>query len=117
MLQAPNGSVYVTLTGPTGSTSTLGGTFVLLSNASATGTAVAWPGGKGTVSVSGTFGGATLTLQYLGPDGVTWLTAGTLTTFTAAGAANFEAAPGSIRMAVSGGSPSALYATAVGYVA
>jgi hypothetical protein len=93
------------------------GTVSLLSNESATGSTRQWGGGKGTVTVAGTFGGATLTLQYLGPDGTSWLTAGTQTTFTAAGAANFEAAPGSIRMLVAGGSPTGLYATATGYVA
>jgi hypothetical protein len=94
----------------------LAGTLTLLSNASATGDAVAWSGGKGTVSASGTFGGAALTLQYLGPDGATWVNAGLLPTFTSAGVVNFEAAAGSIRMAVAGGSPSALFAKAVGYV-
>lgn len=89
----------------------------LLSNTAATGSTVAWPGGRGTVTVAGTIGGATLTLQYLGPDGTTWVAAGSATTFTAAGAANFEAAQGSIRMLVAGGAPSGLYATATRYTA
>lgn len=57
----------------------------LLSNASATGAAVQWSGGLGVFTALGTFGGATVTLQYLGPDGVTWVAMGTDTTLTAAG--------------------------------
>lgn len=84
----------------------------LLINASATGSAIFWPGGTGTFSVAGTFGGATVTLQFLGPDGSTWIAAGSDTTLTAAGGGNFTLASGNIRVSVSGGSPSGLYATA-----
>lgn len=84
----------------------------LLSNASATGSSMYWPGGTGTFSVVGTFGGATVTLQFLGPDGTTWVNAGADTTLTAAGGANFTLASGNIRVSVSGGTPSALYAHA-----
>lgn len=84
----------------------------LLSNASATGSAVAWPGGKGAFSLAGTVGGATITLQYLGPDGSTWLAAAAATTLTAVGLGVFELPNGQIRALVAGGSPSGLYATA-----
>lgn len=85
----------------------------LLSNASATGTAVEWPGGWGRVEVRGTVGGATLTLQVQDADGSTYHTVSTETTFGATGAAAFFCEAGAqIRMAVSGGTPSALYATA-----
>lgn len=84
----------------------------LLSNASATGAAAAWPGGAGMVDVVGTFGGATATLQFLASDGTTWTPFGTDTTFTAAGGALFMMRSGKIRMAVSGGAPSGLYAMA-----
>lgn len=90
------------------------GAFDLLSNASATGSAVRWPGGEGTFTVVGTFGGTTVALQYLGPDGTTWIGVdATDASFTAAGMCGFVLAPGQIRAAVTGGSPSALYAKAV----
>lgn len=84
----------------------------LLSNASATGATVQWPGGRGTFSAAGTFGGATVTLQFLGPDGVTSITAGVDTTLTAAGGGNFDLPPAQLQAAVSGGTPSGLYARA-----
>jgi len=46
----------------------------LLTNASATGSAQNWKGGRGVFTLAGTVGGATITLQYLGPDATTWLT-------------------------------------------
>ncbi len=82
----------------------------LLDNASATGNAAQWGGGRGVFSAAGTFGGATVTLQYLGPDGSTWLTAAT--GLTAAGLVAFELPPGQIKAAVGGGAPSGLYADA-----
>ena len=84
----------------------------LLSNASATGSAAQWGGGYGVFTVAGTFGGATITLQFLGPDGTTWTTMGTETTLTAAGGGMFAYPPGQIRAAVSGGPPSGMYAQA-----
>lgn len=83
---------------------------VLLSNASATGSAVQWGGGRGVVSLAGTVGGATITLQYLGPDETTWLTGATA--LTAVGLGTFELPPGRIRALVSGGAPSGLYCSA-----
>lgn len=85
----------------------------LLRNASATGSAVHWNGGQGVFTCAGTFGGATVSLQYLGPDDTTWVTAGTDTTITAAGGGLFTIGVGQIRALVSGGAPSGLYADAV----
>ena len=85
----------------------------LLTNASSTSAEKPWPGGRGTFEVSGTFGGATVYLQYMGPDGSTWLVAGANTTLTAAGGGNFDLPEGRIRALVSGGSPSGLYASAL----
>lgn len=82
----------------------------LLSNASATGAAAQWGGGRGVFSLAGTVNGATVTLQYLGPDESTWLTAAT--SLTAVGIVSFELPPGKIRALVAGGSPSGLYANA-----
>lgn len=84
----------------------------LLSNASATGSPTTWSGGLGIFAAVGTFGGATVTLQFLGPDGSTWVAMGADTTLSAAGGALFTFSPGKIRAAVSGGAPSGLYATA-----
>lgn len=85
----------------------------LLENASATGTAVEWPGGDGRVEVRGTFGGASVSLEVLDADGSTWHTVGSDTTFTAAGTDGFRLEAGcSIRMSVTLGTPSALYAAA-----
>lgn len=84
----------------------------LLSNASATGSAVMWGGGVGVFTCSGTFSGATVTLQYLSPDGSTYVAMGADTTLTANGGGGFAYPPGKIRAYVSGGPPSGLYAQA-----
>jgi hypothetical protein len=82
----------------------------LLANAAVTGPVVQWPGGVGAFTAVGTFSGATVTLQYLGPDNTTWVAAGTNTTLTASGNGVAYLPAGGIRAAVSGGSPSGLYA-------
>lgn len=84
----------------------------LLSNAAATGASSYWRGGRGMFAAAGTFNGATVKLQFLGPDGSTWIDAGTNTTLTAAGGGIFDIPPSQIRGAVSGGPPSGMYATA-----
>jgi len=83
---------------------------ILLENAAATGPARTWNGGRGQFKTVGTFGGATVTLQILGPDGTTWLSLGEEAAFTAPGVVNFDCPPGQLRAQVSGGSPSGLYA-------
>ena len=60
-------------------------------------------------SCLGTFGGATLTLQTLGPDGVTEVTIDTMT--SAAQKGEVVGANATVRVLVSGGTPSALYCT------
>ena len=84
----------------------------LLSNASATGDWKDWGGGSGVFTVVGTFGGATVTLQFQGPDGSTAVAMGSDTTLTAAGGGVCVYPPGRIRAAVTGGTPSGLYAQA-----
>lgn len=84
----------------------------LLSNASATGARVIWSGGPGIFKAAGTFGGATVSLEYLAPDSTTWVAMGADTTLTAAGGGQFTSDPGPIRASVTGGAPSGLYATA-----
>lgn len=84
-------------------------TINLLSNVAATGDYVRVPGGQYIWACQGTFGGATLTLQAKGPDGSTAMSVGTM---TAAGAVSVDVGEGTeIRVAVTGGTPSALYSS------
>jgi len=71
-----------------------------------------WPGGIGVFAVVGTFGGATISLQFIGPDGLTLIDAGTATTLTAAGAGVFYLPPGPIVATITGGAADAIYASA-----
>lgn len=84
----------------------------LITNAAVTGAWAPWLGGPGVFKVAGTFGGATVSLQYLGPDGATATDVGADTTKTAPGGGGFVLDPCQIRAAVSGGAPSGLYVTA-----
>lgn len=80
----------------------------LLNNASATGSAARWNGGRGVFSAVATWGGGNVQLQYLGPNGSTWLNVGSA--LTADGLAAFELPPGQIRAAVT--TATAVYARA-----
>jgi hypothetical protein len=73
---------------------------------------VQWPGGIATFEAFGTFGGATITLQVLGTDGVTALSVGSGTAVTANSVVNNLPLPaGAYRAVVSAGSGmSGLYA-------
>lgn len=91
----------------------------LLANAGASGAAFDWPGGTGAFVVDrGSFGGATVKLQFSIDGAGTWLdvdAAGdTYVTFTAASAGLFDLPACAIRAQVEGGTPSGLYATAKG---
>ncbi|RQH14925.1 hypothetical protein [Bradyrhizobium sp. RP6] len=63
---------------------------------------VRWFGGRGSVSVWGTFGGGTVTLQMSPDSGTTWLdvdrTGDSFVTFTTPGVAGFELAPCLLRV-------------------
>lgn len=85
----------------------------LLSNASATGSAViAQVGGRYVFAATGTFGGATLQLQMLAPDATTWIDLAN-GAFTAApvGVAVDVPMGAHFRAALTGGTPSAFYAS------
>ena len=84
---------------------------ILLENATATGAYAQWGGGEGVFMAAGTFSGATVALQYLGPDATTPFNVGTDTTLTAAGGGVFILPPGRIRALVTG-SPTGMYAAA-----
>ncbi len=76
-----------------------------------TGPLVDCPGGIMVFSVAGTFGGATITLSVLGPDGVTMIPAGSATTLTTAGMGIAYLPPCQVQAVVTGGPPSGLFAT------
>jgi hypothetical protein len=87
------------------------GVLPLLWNSSVSGTRFFWPGGKGLYVCNGTFGGATVTLNILGPDNVTLQALGSSTTITAAAAVLIELPPCTLQVTLASGSPNALYAT------
>lgn len=84
----------------------------LLKNTAVTGPIVQWDGGQGVFVACGTFGGATVTLNFRGPDGVTWIAAGSATTLSANGAGTFVLPACEMQCVVAGGAPSGLYAAA-----
>lgn len=89
-------------------------------DAAGNGASVEWNGGRGVLSAAGTFGGTSVTLEYMGPDAATWLPVrvmasdGVQTTvaLTAAGMFGFELPPGRIRGAATGGTPTDLFVRA-----
>jgi hypothetical protein len=85
------------------------GAFTLLSNASATGSAVVWPGGQMYFTAEATFGGGTVKLQLQSQNG-TWLDvpSGSL---TANGIVSLTVPAGNIRANVA--TATAVYAYAV----
>lgn len=84
---------------------------VLMSNSATAGAAQPWLGGAGVLVGVGTFNGATITLQYLGPDGVTWIS--TTFTLTANGLVAFTLPQGKIQVVVSVATPSAMFVNAI----
>jgi hypothetical protein len=93
--------------------------YTLLSNGSATGSAVQIPGGEYHFMAEGTISGATATLQMQSPNG-TWSTvsifagsavSATVLPFSQAG---ISLPAGNVRIALTGGTPSAIYAYLVG---
>lgn len=82
---------------------------VLFSNISTTTAAFALRGGRYNVDAVATFGGGTVTLQRLGPDTTTWLTA--VTAFSASGTQLADLASGNYRFAIA--TATAVYAAIV----
>lgn len=93
--------------------------YTLLSNASATGSAVAIRGGEYAFSVEGTVSGATIGLQMQSLNG-TWATIQVFnaspvqTTALPYFQTQIDLPAGNVRAVVSGGTPSALYSYLVG---
>lgn len=84
----------------------------LISNGTASGSQLTWPGGQGFYSVVGTFSGATVALQFVGPDGSTLISVGSSTNCTSACGVVFTLPRGKIQATVTAGPPSGIYATA-----
>lgn len=82
-----------------------------LGNGSTTG--VDYQGGNTVIFVSGTFGGATYTLEVQGPDGL-WYSVGAGTSFTAQGLAGFLGPAGQYRLTGVGGAGNSVDAYLVG---
>lgn len=86
----------------------------LLNNATATGPWMAWRGGRGSIGVSGTFNGATVSLEARFTQGNVSAPLGAAVNFTAPGWAGFELPQGiELRAVVTGGTPSGLSAVAL----
>jgi hypothetical protein len=82
------------------------------SNIAATTAAFVLKGGKYLVEALATFGGGSVKLQALGPDGSTWLSVSSATDFSAAGAATVDLPQGQYRFTIA--TASAVYASASG---
>jgi len=88
----------------------------LLTNAAATGAAVKWPGGSGTLFARATaWAAATLALEVNTNNDAGAAVWGPLTgvSLTADGAVAFSLPPSDIRAAITGGPPTAVFAHAV----
>ena len=80
---------------------------------SATGPILQWPGGIGVFMCIGTWGGATVTFEFQGPDNATLIVAGTATTLTSNGAGVFYLPTSEVQAVVSGaGASTSLYCAA-----
>lgn len=93
--------------------------YTLLANGSATGSAVAIKGGEYMFHAEGTVGGATLALQIQSPNG-TWATITVFsnspisTTALPYAQTGIDLPAGNVRIAITGGAPSAIYAYLTG---
>lgn len=81
----------------------------LASNVSATTSAFQLRGGKYAAAVVATFGGGSVKLQTLGPDGTTWISVASATDFTAAGYGTVDLPAGQYRWTIA--TASAVYAS------
>ena len=93
--------------------------YTLLSNAAATGSAVAIRGGEYAFTVEGTISGATIGLQMQTPNGTwatiqVWNASPVQTTAVPYFQTQVDLPAGNARTVVTGGSPSALYSYLVG---
>ena len=86
--------------------------YPLLSNVAVTGNPFKVGGGFYAFAVLGTFGGATVKLQILGPDATTYMDIDSSIALTAAGVQGVDLPAGAtVKAVVTGGAPSGLYAS------
>lgn len=64
-------------------------TGLMISNSAADSDEYIWPGGDGVFDAVATWGGGSVSLEFLAADGSTWVAVGTDTTLTANGAGAF----------------------------
>lgn len=83
---------------------------MLISNGTATGGAVKWPGGRGVFMVGATWNGATISLHVKLPNG-TFIAVNSNTTLTADGLGGFDLPPCDLKAVVSVATPAAVYAS------
>ena len=83
----------------------------LIKSASATGAAFLWPGGDGVFSCTGTWGGATCALHFMGAGG-NYFAAGPYTTLTADGGGAFTLPRGMIKAVITNAGSTTLTAQA-----
>jgi uncharacterized protein YdgA (DUF945 family) len=88
--------------------------YTLLSNGSATGDAVQILRGKYQFHVSGTFSGATVTLQWRRDSDRDWTAVSAAATLTAVGNPRVDLGDGQVRVLIASGSPSGLYVYLMG---
>jgi len=67
---------------------------IMIENGSADSDDFIWPGGEGVFDAIATWGGGSVSLEYLGADGSTWVAAGPYTTLTANGGGVFTLGEG-----------------------
>jgi len=87
------------------------GEAVKFSNIDASTSAFSLRGGRYAVAVVATFGGGSVKLQALGPDGSTYLSVASGSDFTAAGFAVVDLPPGKYRLTIA--TATAVYASVV----
>lgn len=67
---------------------------IMILNGSADSDEFIWPGGDGVFDAIATWGDGTVSLEYLGADGTTWVAAGPYTTLTSNGGGVFTLGEG-----------------------
>ena len=87
-------------------------TYMLINNAAVTSAALKVAGGLYAFAVDGTFGGATVKLQILSPDGASYLDIDAALSLTAEGIQAVDLPGGAtVKAVVTGGAPANLYAS------
>jgi len=81
-------------------------------NSSANQTQVGWQGGRGALVIVASAYGTTVNFQLLGPDNATWITLNG-STISGNSSVAYDVPAGQVRLSISGGTTTALYANFV----